>query len=423
MSRERTSQARRRRTWRGVAGVAAGVLLVGGGLAAANAATTTGGAQKAGVHFPVDKKATGTAAVVSAANAFLNTLDSDQQAATVLDFSQANATAWSNLPCAGTCRPGIDFGSLSDAQLTAAESVLKVALGSGKDTGYDHVMQTILADDVLASAESTGSAAPAPGATATDTATSTATASSTAAPTGVPTGAPPSGGTGGGGGGGGGFAYGSGYYYLAFLGTPSKTGTWQLHFGGHHLAVNITFKNGKVAGASPFFSGIEPTSWTADDGTTYEPMAEFRDGMLALTGSLTTAQLAAAKLSESFGDVLLGPGSDGEFPATKEGLKVSELTPRQQKLVLAAIHPWVADVDDATAKQLMKTYAKQLKDTYISYSGGTGLDTNGDYVRIDGPGVWVEFICQTGVVYRDKVHYHTVYRDHTRDYGSEFSFS
>lgn len=71
----------------------------------------------------------------------------------------------------------------------------------------------------------------------------------------------------------------------------------------------------------------------------------------------------------------------------------------------------------------MKTYAKELKDTYISYSGGTGLDTNGDYVRIDGPHVWVEFICQTGVVYRDKVHYHTVYRDHTRDYGSEFSFS
>ncbi|WP_063790232.1 DUF3500 domain-containing protein [Streptomyces sp. NRRL B-24085] len=392
--------------------MAAGVLLVGGGFAAANAATTTG--TKAATHYPVDKRATGTAAVVSAANAFLNTLDAAQQSATVLDFSKANATAWSNLPCAGTCRPGIDFGSLSDEQLAAAESVLKVALGSGKDTGYDHVMQTILADDVLASAETTSSGAPAPSSTATGTATSTA------APTDVPTGTPPSGGTGGGPGG---FAYGSGYYYLAFLGTPSKTGTWQLHFGGHHLAVNITFKNGKVAGASPFFSGVEPTSWTADDGTTYEPMAEFRDGMLALTGSLTTGQLAKAKLSQSFGDVLLGPGSDGEFPATKEGLKVSELSPKQQKLVLAAIHPWVADVDDATAKALMKTYAKELKDTYISYSGGTGLDTNGDYVRIDGPSVWVEFICQTGVVYRDKVHYHTVYRDHTRDYGSEFSFS
>ncbi|MEU6374370.1 DUF3500 domain-containing protein [Streptomyces sp. NPDC046909] len=425
MSKDRTRQVRARRTRRNIAGAAVALALIGGGFAVANASTSTGGTKASAVaKRPVDKNAKGVAAVVSAANAFLNTLDSDQQSETVLDFSEENATAWSNLPCAGTCRPGIDFGSLSEEQLAAAENVLKVALGSGKDTGYDHVMQTILADDVLASAESTSSAAPAPSATATDsataTATSTATATDSATPTDVPTGAPPSGGTGGGGGG---FSYGSGYYYLAFLGTPSADGTWQLHFGGHHLAVNLTYKDGKVAGASPFFSGIEPTSWTADDGTEYAPMEKFRSGLLKLTGSLSTEQLAEAKLSESFGDVLLGPGSDGEFPETKEGLKVSELSPKQQKLVLAAIHPWIANVDDATAKQLLKTYAKELKDTYISYSGGTGLDTNGDYVRIDGPSVWVEFICQTGVVYRDKIHYHTVYRDHTRDYGNEFSFS
>ncbi|MCX4853275.1 DUF3500 domain-containing protein [Streptomyces canus] len=402
-----------------MAGVAAGVVLVGGGFVAANAATTTGAAKKAGVHYPVDKKADGVAAVVSAANAFLNTLDSAQQAETVLDFSQANATAWSNLPCGSTCRPGIQFSSLSDEQLAAAENVLKVALGSGKDTGYEHVLETLKADDVLASAQSTSSdsAAPTDGASSAPSADPSATP--TDVPTDVPTGAPPSGGGGGGGLGG----YGSGVYFLAFLGTPSADGTWQLHFGGHHLAVNVTYKDGKVAGASPFFTGVEPTSWTDDDGTTHAPMAKFRDGLLKLTGSLNTAQLAEAKLSESFGDVLLGPGEDGQFPATKEGIKAGSLSAKQKKLVLEAIHPWVADVDDATAKQLMKTYAKELDQTYVAYSGGTGLDTQGDYVRIDGPSVWVEFVCQNGVVYRDQIHYHTVYRDHTRDYGSEFSFS
>lgn len=427
VSRERTSQARKRRTWRGVAGVAAGVVLVGGGFAAANASTTSE-AKKTGVHYPVDKKATGTAAVVSAANAFLNTLDSDQQAETVLDFTQANATAWSNLPCGSSCRPGIATGSLSDTQLTALENVLKAALGSGKDTGYKHVMETLAADDVLASAQGTGSASAAPtnaptvtaSADPSATASSTATDTPTGTPTDVPTGAPPSGGTGGGPGGGG---YGSGIYYLAFLGTPSAKGTWQLHFGGHHLAVNITYKDGKVAGSSPFFTGVEPSTWTDDEGTTHAPMAAFRDGLLKLTGSLTTQQLATAKLSESFSDVLLGPSQDGKFPETKEGIKVGELSPKQQKLVLAAIHPWVADVDDATARQLMKTYAKELGETYVAYSGGTGLDAQGDYVRIDGPGVWIEFVCQSGVVYRNQIHYHSVYRDHTRDYGSEFSFS
>ncbi|MGC9539276.1 DUF3500 domain-containing protein [Streptomyces sp. UG1] len=403
--------------------MAAGVVLVGGGFVAANAATTTGAAKKAGVHYPVDKKANGVAAVVSAANAFLNTLDSDQQAATVLDYSQANATAWSNLPCGSSCRVGIQTGSLSDEQLAALKNVLKVALGTGEGTGYEHVLETLLADDQLASAEGSGSGPAAP----TDSASSDASASAapsadpSATASGAPTGAPPSGDPGGGAGGGAG--YGSDIYLMAFLGTPSVDGTWQLQFGGHHLAVNITYKNGKVAGASPYFTGVEPTSWTADDGTTYEPMAKFRNGMLALTGSLSTEQLAEAKLSESFNDVLLGPGEDGQFPETKEGIKASELSPEQQKLVLAAIHPWVAGVDDATAKKLMKTYARELNETYIGYSGGTGLDTQGDYVRIDGPSVWIEFVCQNGFVYQDKVHYHTVYRDHTRDYGSGFSFS
>jgi hypothetical protein len=281
-------------------------------------------------------------------------------------------------------------------------------------------MQILAADDVLSSAQGSSSGAPtdAPSADPSATATATSTDTPTDAPTGTPPSGAPSGGTGGGGGG-----YGSGLYYAAFLGTPSTDGTWQLHFGGHHLAVNITYKNGKVAGASPYFVGVEPSSWTDEDGTTHAPLDEMRDGMLALTGSLSTEQLAEAKLSESFTDVLLGPDKDGQFPETKEGIKASELSAKQKKLVLAAIHPWISTVDDATAKKLMKTYAKELNETYVGYSGGTGLDTQGDYVRIDGPSVWVEFVCQNGVVYNNQIHYHTVYRDHTRDYGNEFSFS
>ncbi|MER6078487.1 DUF3500 domain-containing protein [Streptomyces sp. NPDC001833] len=423
MSRERTRQVRTRRTWRGVAGAATAIVLVGGGFAVANASTE--GAQKsdAGVQRPVNKKATGVAGVVSAANAFLNTLTSDEQSATLLDFTQANATAWSNLPCGSSCRVGIEFSSLTTDQIAAAEAVLKEALGTGKDTGYQHVLQTLAADDVLASAQATSSAgAPtdAPSAAPTDSASAdpSATSTDTAVPTDAPTGAPPSGGTGGGGGG-----YGSSQYFLAFLGTPSATGTWQLHFGGHHLAVNITYKNGKVVGASPYFTGVEPSSWTTTDGTTVAPLNRFRDGMLKLTAGLSTAELAKAKLSESFSDVLLGPDKDGDFPEAKEGIKVSELSAKQKKLVIAAMRPWVADADDATAAKLMKTYTKELDQTYISYSGGTGLDTQGDYVRIDGPSVWIEFVCQNGVVFQNQVHYHTVYRDHTRDYGSEFSFS
>jgi hypothetical protein len=309
--------------------------------------------------------------VTVAANAFLDTLDDDQQAEVLLDFTEANATAWSNLPCGSSCRVGIELSTLSDDQLTAAKAVLEAAAGTSADTGYDQITQILAADDLLGESAS---------------------------------------------------GYGSGNYYLAFLGTPSTDGTWQLHFGGHHLAVNLTYADGEVTGTTPFFVGVEPSTWTADDGTTYAPLDGMRDGMLAMVAGLSTDQLAEAKLSDSFSDVLLGPDEDGQFPETKEGIAVSELTDTQQQLVLDAIEPWVDVADDTTAAALLSTYESELDETYISYSGTTDLDTQGDYVRIDGPSVWIEFVCQNGVIYSNQIHYHSVYRDHTRDYGGEFTF-
>ncbi|GIM89814.1 DUF3500 domain-containing protein [Paractinoplanes toevensis] len=120
---------------------------------------------------------------------------------------------------------------------------------------------------------------------------------------------------------------------------------------------------GAVEGASPFFVGVEPTSWESS-GTTHQPLQDMKAAMPAMTTGLSTAE----------------------------------------KLVLAAIKRWVANADDATATSLMSTYES-------------------DYVRIDGPSVWVEFVCQNGVVLQNQIHYHTVYRDHTRDNGGEFTFS
>jgi hypothetical protein len=446
-----------RRRWRGVAlGTATVVVLGGGGWATASAATTkakSGGQPKQ--TFKVIKGRTGVPAVVEAANEFLALLTDDQKAEVLQDFTSANATEWSNLPTGIAARPGIELGELTDTQLAAAKQVVQLATGTGKGTGYDQITKILEADDVLAAAQGSSGAsadpsgtatateapsaaasatdAPSAAASATDTSsaaasatdTSSADPSASAAPSGsvdpsagAPGGAPPSGGTGGAGG----LSYGSGLYFLAFLGTPSTTGTWQLHFGGHHLALNLTYKDGKVEGTTPFFIGIEPTSFTDSDGNTVEALKPEHDAMLALAQSLTSTQLTTAKVSESFSDVLLGPGQDGNFPSTKEGIKVSALSPQQKKLVLAAIHPWVASVADADAARIAKQYAAQLNQTYVAVSGNQTLTGQGDYVRIDGPGVWIEFVCQNGIVFPGEIHFHTVYRDHNTDYGGEFSF-
>lgn len=306
------------------------------------------------------------ARVTCAANAFLATLTTAQKTTVQLALTKANAIKWSNLPGGVSIRNGLEFSTLTATQLAAAKAVIAAAAGMTANEGNDEFLQINAADDVL-------------GVTA-------------------------------------GSGYSAGKYIIAFLGTPSETGTWMLQFGGHHYAQNITYNAGAVASTTPAHMGVEPKTWTTN-GTTYAPLNQEQTAMAAMLASLSTAQLATAKLSTTFSDVLLGPNKDGQFPTTKQGLAVSTLTAAQKALVLAAIKPWAQDADDATGTALLAIYEKELDATYITFSGNAALTTNADYARIDGPSVWVEFVCQTGVVYRNEIHYHTIYRDHTRDYN------
>jgi Protein of unknown function (DUF3500) len=272
------------------------------------------------------------------------------------------------LPGGVSIRNGLEFSTLNATQLAAAKAVIAAASGTTPDEGLNEFLQINLADDVLGTTAGSG--------------------------------------------------YSSGKYIIAFLGTPSTTGTWMLQFGGHHYAQNIAYNAGTVAGTTPSHQGIEPKTWTSSDGkTVYAPLKTEQAAMATMLASLTAAQLTSAKLSTTFGDVLLGPNKDGQFPATKVGIACSTLTTAQKALVFAAMKPWTQDADDASGTALQAIYEKEIDNTYISFSGNSTLSANADYVRIDGPSVWIEFVCQTGVVYRNEIHYHAVYRDHTRDYA------
>ncbi|MGI4873915.1 MAG: DUF3500 domain-containing protein [Janthinobacterium lividum] len=314
--------------------------------------------------------------VVTAANAFIATLTTAQQATLLQTYNATNVVKWSNLPCGSSCRLGLQFTNLSQAQVTAALAVVRAATGTVANDGFDETQQIRSADDNLGTQRS---------------------------------------------------GYSAGIYFIAFLGTPSTTGTWMLQFGGHHLATNVTFGNGLFTGPTPKFEGVEPLSFTgtanAAYGTTagtFTPMGNEASAMTALVNGLTTAHKASAKLTQTFSDVVLGPGTDGQFPTTRVGIQCSQLTTAEQQLVINAMYPWVQDADDATAAFLMGKYTDALASTYISYSGTGNFTTNADYARIDGPNVWIEFVAQTGVVYNTQTHFHSIWRDRARDYGGNF---
>lgn len=353
----------------------------------------------------------GSGDVVALAEAFAATLDEEQAAALQQDYTFANASNWSNLPDAlltggggaapgggtppsgaapsggapsggapsggapsggagsasSTGRVGLQTDSLTDEQWSALEDLLAGVTGSAADEGFDEILQHLAADDYLADN-------------------------------------------------GGGDDYGRGDYFIAFLGEPSDSGTWELQFGGHHLAVANTYVDGALAGATPSFRGIEPLGTVEQDGETVQPEQQEQAAFAALLGSLDDDQLAAAQLSQSYGDILLGPGNDWAFPETSEGLVGSELDDEQKALLLAAIATYVGDVDDADAETILAGYEGELDDTHVAFSGTSSVSEVGDYVRIDGPSVWIEFSLQNGIVL-DGAHLHAVWRDKQSDYA------
>jgi hypothetical protein len=267
--------------------------------------------------------------------------------------------------------------ALSDEQLShlnrhyplpnAANVLLAAVTGSGAGHGYDKIQQHLSADDYLREH-------------------------------------------------GGGAHYGRGNFYLAFLGTPSDSGMWELQFGGHHLAVANTYLDGVLVGATPSFVGIEPFPAFQYGGVSNRPELPARDAFAALLASFGRCQLAQARLPRSYRDLPLGPGRDWAFPARAEGIADSALSGGQKALLMAAVAAYTGDVDDENAATILAGYEKELDSTHVGYAGSARVSKPGDYVRVDGPSVWIEFLMHSGVVLENP-HPHAVWRDKATDYG------
>lgn len=311
--------------------------------------------------------------IVCLADSLKSTLTTSQIATLQLTYSYDNARNWSNLPVGNQPRLGIKLGSLTAAQLAIAKAIVQEISGTTANEGYAEALQLFYADAYL-------------------------------------------------GANGGGNGYGEGLYYLCFNGTPSLTGLFSIKLGGHHLQIENTYNNGVMVGGTPHFEAVEPLSFTWN-GTTYNPVSEEKNALAAMFATLSSSELATAKLSNTFTDVLMGAKNNGSykdwiFPATKVGLKVGDLSTSQKNLVLEAIKTYVLDVDDIDANAIISQYTQELDETYIAWSGNSSLTVKNDYARIDGPGVWIEFTVQGGIVFSG-VHYHSIWRDHTRDYGGQ----
>jgi hypothetical protein len=327
--------------------------------------------------------ADGTARAVSAANAFLATLSPAQRSAAVLELRPDLQARWSNLP-AGTVmqvdrersktplpRNGLRLGDLNAAQRDAVQALLRSTLSA---EGLQKV------NDIVASDEEQERRA-GPGRPATST-----------------------------------VRFGRAEYYVAILGAPSASTPWMLQFGGHHLAINLSF-SGANRTLAPSHLGAQPAFFTLESRTV-RPLGDEVDKAVALMNALDAAQRKQATLGYTVADTVLAAGNDGKT-IEPEGVRVSTFSPAQRELLMALIGEWVRVADDGAATARMKEIESALADTWFAWSGPATKD-GGAYFRIQGPSVVIEYAPQA-LQNRGPdgapEHIHTIYRDPTNDYG------
>lgn len=347
----------------------------GGSPAVAETATATA-AKKTSKSRKATKRTIDRTAVAAAA--FMKTLSAAQRETLVHDYKdETKSTSWSNFPITFVQRAGLNLHDLTTKQQAAALRVLAALLS---DAGYETVTG-IMEGDVFLHEKSSST------------------------------------------------EQSLGQYYIAFFGKPSKTGAWELQFGGHHLGINATLNGAKKAITfAPTHLGSQPAVYTDDAGHSVQPLAGMYTSAFRFFDSLTTKQRTALYQGASVSAQVCAPGGTCSFP-TGGGLAGADLSAKQRKLLLKVIANWVALSDAKTSARELGRIEKKLDRTYVKWSGATTYDmTKGDgiYYEISGPNCFIEFACQNGSAGADVSgvttagwgHIHTIYRDPTNDYAN-----
>jgi len=285
-----------------------------------------------------------------------------------LDFSDADRTAWSNLPINEYPRNGVALKDMTNEQKQAAHELLRAGLS---DLGYLKVNWLFWNDERRREDRQNAN---------------------------NPTWK----------------YYGHNNFWLTIFGEPSMEAPWGWQLEGHHLSVNLTFQDGKVA-MTPLFLGADPA--IVPDGP-YAGLQVLKVETKAgweLIQSMDKKQQAEATIAETpFADILTREGNEAHTTQPK-GIAYTALNAQQQQLVQDIIHQYVGTFPEAPAAAYLEKVKAAESDLRFAWAGST---TPGAaiYYRIHAPDFIIEFDNRSG----EPNHIHSVWYDLENVFGKSF---
>jgi hypothetical protein len=307
------------------------------------------------------KRAEQASVMADAANAFLNSLWTDQKAVATYTFEDDQRFDWHFIP---KLRKGLSFGAMQPYQQKLATALLAAGLSQA---GFMKAETIMSLDQVLLMLE----AGAGPNRRDPDN------------------------------------------YYVTIFGTPTAKGTWGYRVEGHHLSQNFTIVDGRVSD-SPSFFGSNPAEVRVGPRKGLRVLALEDDFGYDMVEALDSSQKQTAIVDPTaLKDIITMASRKAALGGVPNGLAASAMNADQFDKLLTIVDLYANNVAPQMAEQRMQLARKQPKDkTFFAWTGETQRG-GAHYYRIQTPAFLIELDCT-----QDKAnHIHSVWRDYENDFG------
>lgn len=304
------------------------------------------------------------------ADAFIATLDKDQQAVALMPYESEQRVDWHFIP--KDTRKGLVMREMNAAQRTAALRLVRAALS---EIGYDKANKIMMLEGVLRELEGDGRR----------------------------------------------WERDPHKYYMTIFGTPTNDGVWGMSFEGHHLSLNFVCRDGHVVDSTPQFFAANPATIMNDvKGPLGKGTRVLRNEealAFELVNSLSDSQAEKAILADTAPSEIRFAGEPQAEVGDPEGIAQSDLNDDQKKLLKDLVYTYVnAVADDVAKERLAKIDHDGWDDIHFAWAGATKPGV-GHYYRVRGKEFLIEFVnTQADAAGNPANHIHCVWRDLSGDF-------
>lgn len=305
--------------------------------------------------------------MTQAAEAFLKSLDDKQRAQATMPFQDEQRTDWHYIPKAE--RKGLTLNEMTEPQREMALALLQAALS---EDGYKKATTIMALEHILRKVE------------------------------GNPDRRDPL------------------KYYWTLFGEPKDTGRWGLSVEGHHLSLNFTVADGKLASPTPLFFGANPNIVKKDYGVgpgkgTY-PLGPEEQLAFDLLKSLDAEQRKQAIVADKSANDMSEATKAQTDIGPPVGLPVSKMNQQQKDYVLEIAAKYITNVPQDVAKPYLGQLREQIEQGHFAWYGATEEGKPHSY-RLQTPGLlFLLYNTQADTDKNPANHSHTVWRTIGKDF-------